>query len=175
MEYYGIANPRGGEPIVRLGEGLPDLLALGHRGGALPVFGTNDKLQAFIWAHPSLNANVYQSVDTTLLGANLFEVAELISPAVEAGRANLVVFDPVLDADGSWVSEAFKCPAEGFCAFMTVVIDIARRKEGIPADRQPSVQALRKALIWYMWRIVLYRLGLLQHLNRLRRHLGRRA
>ncbi len=175
MEFYGIANPQVGETIISLRRGLPDLLALGDRGEALPLFGTDDKLRAFVRAHPSLQAQGCQSVETALLGANLFEVAELISPAVEAGRAELVVFDPVLDANGMWIGQSLSWPAESFCGFMLVVMDIARRKEGVPANRQPSLKALQKAFIWYVLRIVMYRFGLLQHLNCLTRYLGRRA
>ncbi len=99
-------------------------------------------------------------------------MAEKISAAVEAGEVETVVFDPVLDADGAWVGEAFRWPAKSFCAFMAKVVEIARRQEGIPDDRQPSPKALRKALRWYTLRILLYRLDLLRQFDSLRRILG---
>ena len=176
MEYYGIANPQGVEPTVHLREGIPNLLALGHRGEVLPVFGVEAKLRAFARAHRALKANCTKSFDTALLGTDLFEVAETLYPAAGAGGVELVVFDPVLDADGTWAGEARSCwPAERFCAFLTNVVDIARRREGVPADRRPSPKALRKASRWYVLRLLLYRLGLLDIFDTLGRHLGGKA
>ncbi len=58
------------------------------------------------------------------------------------------------------MSETFEWPAEKFCGFFTAVLpaveDVARRREGIPADRQPSPEALDKALDWYMGRMLAY-------------------
>ncbi len=175
MKIYGIASTRGAGQTVRLGEGLPDLLTLAHRGKILPVFGAEAKLRAFVSAHPSLGADDSESFEAALLGDTYFEVAEKISAVVEAGEVETVVFDPVLDADGAWIGEAFSWRAESFCAFMTKVVEIARRQEGIPDDRQPSPKALRKALRWYTLRILLYRLDLLDSFDRLGRYLGGRA
>ncbi len=175
MEFYGIANPRGTGQTVRLGEGLPDLLALGQRGEILPVFGVEAKLRAFVRAHRALKANGTGSSGTALLGTDLFEVAETLYPAVEAGEIDNVVFDPVLDENGAWIGEAFSWRAEAFCAFMTKVVEIARRQEGVPADRRPSPKALRKASRWYVLRLLLYRLDLLDFFDTLGRHLGGRA
>jgi hypothetical protein len=108
MKFYGIANSQGTEPIIHIGEGLPDLLVLDHQGKILPVFGRDDKLQAFVRAHPFLQAYDYKSVETALLGDHYLDVAEKISPAVEAGRVELIVFDPVLNTDGAWVDGAFE-------------------------------------------------------------------
>ncbi len=175
MEFYGIANTRGMGQTVRLGEGLPDLLALGHRSEVLPVFGSDAALKGFVKSHPSTRLEPPTSTETTLLGTDLFEVAETLYPAAEAGEVELIVFDPVLDADGAWVGEAFEWRAGSFCAFMTNVVNIARRQEGVPADRRPSPKALRKALIWYMLRMLLYRLDLLDFFDTLGRYLGGRA
>jgi len=153
------SKPQVGETIISLRRGLPDLLALGDRGEALPLFGTDDKLRAFVRAHPSLQAQGCQSVEAALLGANLFEVAELISPAVEAGRAELVVFDPVLDANEVWIGQSLSWPAESFCGFMRGVMDIARRKEGVPEGQIPSSKAINKAYCWYTWRMLAYVYG----------------
>ncbi len=172
MEIFGIANTRSVGQTIRLGKDLPDLLALGRRGEVLPVFGVEAKVRAFVSAHPSLGADGPKSFETALLGDTYFEVAEKISAAVEAGEVETVVFDPVLDADGAWIGEAFSWRAEIFCAFMTKVVEIARRQEGVPDDRQPSPKALRKALRWYTLRILLYRLDLLRHFDSLRRILG---
>ncbi len=163
MEFYGIANTQGVRPIMKdLGKGLPDLLALGHRGEILPVFGTDNKLQAFVHRHPSLRADRARSVEPTLLGASFIELAELISPVVQAGKVETLIFDPVLNADGAWVGETLNWPAERFCDFMilvrSTVTDIARRKGGIPAHRQPSSEAVNEALGWYMRRIASYHL-----------------
>ncbi len=172
MQIYGISNTRGMGQTVRLGEGLPDLLVLGYRGEILPVFGVEAKLRAFGHAHPALKAVGSGSFEPALLGDTYFEVAEKISAVVEAGEVETVVFDPVLDTDGAWIGEAFSLRAESFCAFMTTVADIARRQEGVPADRRPSPKALRKASIWYTLRMLLYRLHLLRHFDSLRRILG---
>ncbi len=175
MNIYGIANHQNEEPIIRLGEGLPDLLALGQRDEVLPVFGSEAALRAFVRAHPWLGEDGSERVEPALLGASFIEVAELISPAVEAGGIELVVFDPVLDINGAWVGESLSWPAENFCASMTVVADIARRQEGVPADHQPSPKAVRKATAWYVMRLLLYRLDLLGPFDSLRGYLGLRA
>jgi hypothetical protein len=172
MQIYGISSIRGMGQTVRLGEGLPDLLALGHRSEVLPVFGSDAALKGFVESHPSTRLEPLTSTETTLLGTDLFEVAETLYPAAEVGGVELVVFDPVLDADGTWIGEAFSWRAESFCAFMTTVVEIARRQEGVPDDRRPSPRALRKALIWYMLRMLLYRLDLLRHFDSLRRILS---
>lgn len=160
MKFYGIANTQGVGQTIRLGEGLADLLALGHRGEVCPVFGVDAKLKAFVSAHPALKAGGSDSFKPALLGDIYFDVAEKISAVVEAGEVETVVFDPVLNADGEWVSEAFEWSAENFCDFFTavrpVVEDVARRREGIPADRQPNPEALDKTLDWYMGQMVAY-------------------
>ncbi len=163
MKIYGIASTRGAGQTIRLGEGLPDLLILGHRGKILPVFGAEAKLRAFGHAHHALKADDSESFEAALLGDTYFDVAEKISAVVEAGEVELIVFDPVLDADGRWVSEAFEWPAEKFCddmlTFRPVVMNIARRQEGIPEDQLPSPEAINKAYSWYMWRMLAYVYG----------------
>ncbi len=160
MKIYGIASTRGAVRTVRLGEGLPDLLVLGYRGEILPVFGPEAKLRAFGHAHPALKAVGSGSFKPALLGDTYFDVADKISAVVEAGEVELIVFDPVLDADGRWVSEAFEWPAEKFCAdmltFRPVVMDIARRQKGIPDDQLPSPKAVNEAYCWYTWRMLAY-------------------
>ncbi len=160
MKFYGITNTQGVGQTIHLGEGLPDLVALGHQGKMLAVFGVEAKLRAFVSAHPSLEADGSESFQTALLGDTYFDVAEKISAAVEAGEVETVVFDPVLDADGEWVSEAFEWPAEKFCdemlTFRPVVMGIARRQEGIPEEQLPSSEAINKAYCWYMWRMMAY-------------------
>jgi hypothetical protein len=160
MQFYGIANTRGTEQTIRLGEGLPDLLALGHQDEVLPVFGVEAKLRAFVHAHRTLKADGTESLETVLLGDTYFDVAGIISSAVKAGEIETIVFDPVLDADGTWIGETLNWPAEKFCdqmlTFCPVVMDIARRQEGIPEDEIPSPEAINKAYCWYTWRMLAY-------------------
>ncbi len=159
MEFYGITAICGAGPACHLGEGMPKLLTLGDQK-VLPVFGVDAKLRAFVGVHRALEAAGTEAFEPVLLGETYFDVAEKISAAVEAGEVELVVFDPVLNAEGWWVSETFEWPAEKFCDFFTavrpVVEDVARRREDIPADRQPNPEALDKALDWYMGRMVAY-------------------
>jgi hypothetical protein len=160
MQFYGISNTRSMGQTVRLGEGLPDLLTLGHRGEILPVFGVEAKLRAFGHAHHALKADNSESFEAALLGDTYFDVAEKISAVVEAGEVELIVFDPVLNTDGTWVREAFEWSAKKFCdkmlTFRPVVMDIARRKEGIPEDQLPSPEAVNEAYCWYTWRMLAY-------------------
>ncbi len=160
MEFYGITATCGAGPACHLGEGMPKLLTLGHQGKVLPVFGVHAKLRAFADAHCALDTGSSAFFETALLGDTYFGVAEKISAAVEAGQIETVVFDPVLDVDGKWVSEAFEWPAENFCdemlTFRPVVMDIARRQEGIPEEQLPSSEAINKAYCWYMWRMMAY-------------------
>ncbi len=133
MKLYRIANTQGVGLNIRLGEGLPDLLGLGHREEVvLPVFSGEVRLRAFVSAHHALKAAGTEAFEPALLGETYFDVAEKISAALEAGEVESVVFDPVLDANGAWVSEAFNQPAEDFCDQMLtirpVAVDIARRK-----------------------------------------------
>ncbi|PLS87076.1 MAG: hypothetical protein CYG60_03845 [Actinobacteria bacterium] len=177
MKIYGIANTRGMGLTIRLGEGLPDLLGLGHREEVvLPVFGVEAKLRAFVRAHPSLEADDSESFQTALLGDTYFDLAEKISAAVEAGEIETVVFDPVLSADGEWVSEAFEWPAEKFCdqmlTFRPVVMDIARRQEDIPEEQLPSSEAINKAYDWYMGRMLAYVYGPSRIYSELKQILG---
>lgn len=176
MQFYGITSTRGMGQIVRLGEGLPDLLALGHRGEVLPVFGVEAKLRAFVSAHPALTAIGSKSVETALLGDTYFDVAEKISAVVEAGEVETMVFDPVLDADSTWIGETLSYPAKKFCdemlTFRPIVMDIARRREGIPADYEPSPEAINKAYCWYVWRMIAYVHGPSRVISEFRQILG---
>ncbi len=128
MKFYGVANTRSVGPTIRLGAGLPELLALGHCEKVLPVFGVEAKLRAFVGAHPAPKAGGTEAFEPILLGDTYFDVAEKIHAAVEACEVETVVFDPMLDADGKWVSEAFEWPAENFCdemlTFRPVVMDL---------------------------------------------------
>ncbi len=163
MEFYGITATCGAGPACHLGEGMPKLLTLGHQGKVLPVFGVHAKLRAFADAHCALDTGSSAFFETALLGDTYFGVAEKISAAVEAGQIETVVFDPVLDVDGKWVSEAFEWPAENFCdemlTFRSVVMDIARRQEGISEDQLPSPEAINEAYCWYVWRMLAYVYG----------------
>lgn len=176
MKFYGITATCGAGPACHLGEGMPKLLTLGHQGKVLPVFGVDARLRAFVSAHPALKAGGPDSFEPALLGNNYFDVAERISAAVEAGEVETVVFDPVLDVDGEWVSEAFNQPAEDFCDQMLtirpVVMDIARRKEGIPADCEPSPEAVKEAYCWYTWRMLAYVHGPSRVYSELKQDLG---
>ncbi len=161
MKFYGIANTRGVGQTIRLGEGLPDLLTLGHREEVvLPVFGVDARLRAFVSAHPALEAGGSEFFEPALLGNTYFDVAEKISAAVEAGEIETVVFDPVLDVDGAWADEAFAQPAGDFCDHILtvrpVVMDIARRQEGMSEEQLPSSEAINKAYCRYMWRMMAY-------------------
>ncbi len=175
MNFYAITNPRNVEQFVRFGEGRPDLLALGQRGEVLPVFGPESALRAFVHAHPSLQVDGPESVESLLLGANFIEVAETISSLVEAGKVEKVLFDPVLDANGEWVGESLSWPAKDFCQVMLtmrpIVMDIARRREGVSADRLPSSEAVNKAFCWYTWRVLIY-LGRSRIVSKIRRIRG---
>jgi hypothetical protein len=161
MKFYGITATCGAGPACHLGEGMPKLLALGDQK-VLPVFGVDAKLRAFVGVHRALEAAGTEAFEPVLLGETYFDVAEKISAAVEAGEVELVVFDPVLHAEG-WVSEAFEWPAENFCDemlnFRSAVMDIARRQEDISEDQLPSPEAIDKAYCWYVWRMLAYVYG----------------
>lgn len=160
MKFHGIASTQSDNPIIRLGKGSPNLLALDHRGEILPVFGLKTKLQAFVRDHPSLKIEDPDSVEAVLLGANYIELAELIYPAVQSGQVKMLVFDPVLDTHGEWVGKAFDWPTDNFCELMIalrpILMDIARRQEGVPTDRPPSPEAVQKAFTWWVDRARAY-------------------
>ncbi len=100
MEFYGITATCGAGLACHLGEGMPKLLTLGRQGKVLPVFGVHAKLRAFADARCALDTGGSDSFEPALLGETYFDVAEKISAAVEAGEVELVVFDPVLHAEG---------------------------------------------------------------------------
>ncbi len=159
--YYAISNPCRIKPSVSLEGEPPSVLALGERRKVvLPVFGSEAALQAFVEV---CYTGEEEHFDAFPLGRTFFEVADAIRPAVKAGEVEDVVFDPVLDLSGAWVGQELYWPAKDFCDFLQVmhptVIEMARENTGVPADEQPSPEAVNEALLLWMSRAYDYLTG----------------
>jgi hypothetical protein len=116
--YYFVVAKEEVESATFFGGERSGLLVLGERGQVLPVFYSFGGLIDFVEALYPEDSKGFAACP---VGPTLFEVAEEIRLAMEAGEIERVVFDPVVDFTGEWSGQAMDWPAMSLCEFLEAV------------------------------------------------------